>query len=232
MLATLAPVLTVGCAVMAVLWSRAEHSASIATALATKEAAARKESQAFAEKEAKARGEAQEQERIAREKAEQLAREDYVNRVNRAYREVQDDNIRLAQDLLHGCPQERRGWEWHYVKRLAHLDRLTLEGGGASVEAIAFSPDGKWVVSGAGKPLYDDSPSVPSCSIGVWDVATGTRRRTLQGWPPGWSPGWRSAPMARKSPPAAATKSSCGTPRPARCSGPGRSPRAPPADGP
>ena len=84
MLATLAPVLTVGCAVMAVLWSRAEHSASIATALATKEAAARKESQAFAEKEAKARGEAQEQERIARDKAEQLAREDYVNRVNRA----------------------------------------------------------------------------------------------------------------------------------------------------
>ena len=106
LLATLATVLTVGCAVMAVLWSCAEHSASIATALATTEAAARKEAQALSDKEAKARGEAQEQERIARDKAEQLAREDYVNRVNRAYREVQDDNIRLAQDLLHGC---RRG---------------------------------------------------------------------------------------------------------------------------
>ena len=29
--------------------------------------------------------------------------QDYVNRVNRAYREVQDDNVALAEDLLHGC---------------------------------------------------------------------------------------------------------------------------------
>ena len=33
------------------------------------------------------------------EKAELLAREDYVNRVNRDYREVQDDNVALAEDL-------------------------------------------------------------------------------------------------------------------------------------
>ena len=43
------------------------------------------------------------QEQTDVEKAEQLAREDYVNRVNRAYREVQDDNVALAEDLLHGC---------------------------------------------------------------------------------------------------------------------------------
>ena len=45
------------------------------------------------------------------------------------------DNIELAEDLLHGCPPGRRGWEWHYVKRLAHLDRLTLESGSPSAES-------------------------------------------------------------------------------------------------
>ena len=170
----LTAVLTVGFVVMAVLWSRAEQSAEKAR---SKEQIA----QTLATNEAKARGKAEAQERIALEKAEQLAREDYVNRVNRAYREVQDDNIRLAEDLLHGCPPERRGWEWHYVKRLAHLDLMTLEGGSGSVETLAFSPVGQWVVTGTGKPLYDDSPGGPSPSIHVWDVAAGTRRRTLQG---------------------------------------------------
>src|SRR5262249_5287367 len=57
---------------------------------------------------------------VANQRAEDLAWEDYVNRIDRAYREVQDDNVALAEDLLHGCPSERRGWEWHYVKRLCH----------------------------------------------------------------------------------------------------------------
>ena len=85
----------------------------------------RGEAQSLATKEAKARGDADAKERIAHEKAEQLAREDYVNRVNRAYREVQDDNIALAEDLLHGCPPERRGWEWHFVERLCNSERLS-----------------------------------------------------------------------------------------------------------
>ena len=38
-----------------------------------------------------------------------------INRVNRAYRERADDNVALAEYLLHGCPPERRGWQWDYV---------------------------------------------------------------------------------------------------------------------
>jgi hypothetical protein len=115
------------------------------------EAKARGEAQELAGKEAKARREAQEQERIALDKAEQLAREDYVNRVNRAYYEVQEDNCALAEDLLHGCPPKRRGWEWHFVERLCNAERLTLDLGSASVNALAFSPDGTWAVSGGGQ---------------------------------------------------------------------------------
>ena len=70
---------------------------------------------------------ANEQTGIATKKAEDLAWEDYINRVNRAYREVQDENVALAEDLLHGCPIERRGWEWHHVKRLCHRERLSVE---------------------------------------------------------------------------------------------------------
>src|SRR5262249_51794034 len=47
---------------------------------------------------------AERQARVANDRAEALAREDYINRVNRAYREVDDDNVALAEDLLHGCP--------------------------------------------------------------------------------------------------------------------------------
>ena len=134
--------------------------------------------------EAKARGEAVDLRRrseIALDKAEQLAREDYVNRVNRAYYEVQEDNIALAEDLLHGCPPERRGWEWHFVERLCNAERLTLDLGSASVNALAFSPDGTWAVSGAGQATFVVGHTVSMPSIDVWDVSSGRRRKTLLG---------------------------------------------------
>ena len=61
--------------------------------------------------------------------AENLRRRDYVQRINLALREIQDDgNIALAERLLDGCPEDLRGWEWNYVKRQAHLDRFTYRG--------------------------------------------------------------------------------------------------------
>ena len=177
----LTAVLTVGFAVMAMLWSHAERSASIARSNELK-------AQTLATQEAKARGQAQEQERIAIEqkriaveKAELLAREDYVSRVNRAYREVQDDNVALAEDLLHGCDAKRRGWEWHYVERLCNSERRVLDLGNTSVGSLAYSPDGTWAVSGSGGPLFIASRG--GASVNVWDVSTGQRRTTLPGSP-------------------------------------------------
>jgi dipeptidyl aminopeptidase/acylaminoacyl peptidase len=184
---------------MAVLWSRAEQSAKVARsneliaqtlatkeaaaraeaqALATKEAAARAEAQALATKEAAARGEAEAQQRLALEKAELLAREDYANRVNRAYREVQDDNVALAEDLLHGCDLKRRGWEWHFVERLCNSERRVLDLGNTSVNALVFSPDGTWAVAGSGAPI---SSGVGAPLVSVWDVNSGQQRKTLPG---------------------------------------------------
>ena len=113
------------------VWSYAEINRSLTKA------------ESLAQAEAKAKALAQEQTKIANQRAEDLAWEDYINRVDRAYREVQDDNVALAEDLLHGCPVERRGWEWHYVKRLCHPERFSLEAPAGSLSAIAFSPDGR-----------------------------------------------------------------------------------------
>src|SRR4029077_17696341 len=87
---------------------------------------------------------------IANRRAEDLAWEDYINRVNRAHREVQDDNIALAEDLLQGCPIERRDWEWHYVNRLGHPERLSVEVPAGSISAITYSPDGRLIATGSG----------------------------------------------------------------------------------
>jgi WD40 repeat protein/serine/threonine protein kinase len=169
----LTAVLTVGFAVMAVLWSRAEQSAAIAKTLAMKESAARGEAQALATKEAKARGEAD-------AKAEQLAREDYANRVNRAYREVQDDNIALAEDLLHGCDPKRRGWEWRFVERLCNSERRVLDLGNRSVNVLAYSPDGTWAVAGSGSQVFGGGSRAEPI-VDLWDVNSGKRRKALPG---------------------------------------------------
>ena len=40
-----------------------------------------------------------------------------------------------------------RGWEWHYLNRLAHHDRLTFRGHDREVDHVAFSLDGGTVAS-------------------------------------------------------------------------------------
>jgi WD40 repeat protein len=150
------------------IWSYAEINRSL------------RKAKQLAETEALANTKALEQTRIARaqtqvatEKAENLAWEDYINRVNRAYREVQDDNIALAEDLLHGCPIERRGWEWHYVKRLCHPERLSVEVPAGSISAITYSPDGRLIATGSGGHF---SRGKGGSNIELWDRTTGRRR--------------------------------------------------------
>ena len=144
----------------------------------------RSKAEELARTEATAREHAQEQEKIAEQRAEDLARQDYINRVNRAYRELADGNLAEAKELLDGCPSERRGWEWHYVRRLCNPERLTLLAEADSVEAVAYSPDGSWIVSAAGVPSFSGSYSGKGeAEVVVQEVATGQRRRVLRGLP-------------------------------------------------
>ena len=123
--AALAVALAAGFAGMAVLWARAENSASVA--------------RKAAQTEAEAQAEAQQNATVATEKAEALRRQDYTNRVNLAYRECLDNNVAYAVELLDGCPEDLRGWEWAYVNRQCHLDLKTFREPAPVVNAVAFS---------------------------------------------------------------------------------------------
>jgi WD40 repeat protein len=156
--------------------------------------------------EARHRLQAEQLTEIANQRAEDLAWEDYINRVNRAYREVQDNNVALAEDLLHGCPSERRGWEWHFINRLCHHERLSLEAPAGCVYAIAYSPDGRRIATATGGPF---SVGKGSSNVELWDRETGQRQMTVPGtehhvWSLAFSPdgtklavGGRSAPNGR-----------------------------------
>src|SRR5262249_12517681 len=121
--------------------------------------------------------------------AENLRRRDYVQRINLALREIQDDgNIALADSLLDGCPGDLRGWEWNYVKRQAHLDRITYRGHlqphrlwlSTSVECVAISPDGRWAASGTGVP-WCAAHRTDRAEIRLWDIEGGHERRMFDG---------------------------------------------------
>ena len=72
--------------------------------------------------------------------------------------------------LLDACPVRPRHWEWGYLKRLCHLDLLTLKGHTDVVTSVAFSPDGRRIVSGS----FDST-------VKVWDASSGQEILTLKG---------------------------------------------------
>jgi len=74
----------------------------------------------------------------------------YAQRIGLARSEWQASEIERADQVLDACPPDLRHWEWHYLKRLCHGDLLTVQGPIGAVEGLAFSPDGRILVSGGG----------------------------------------------------------------------------------
>ncbi len=73
----------------------------------------------------------------------ELARVSARHRVHLAHQAWEDNNVGQTLRLLDECPEELRGWEWGYVRRLCHLELLSLPGGnGCGGHGITFSPKG------------------------------------------------------------------------------------------
>jgi WD40 repeat protein/tRNA A-37 threonylcarbamoyl transferase component Bud32 len=118
---------------------------------------------------------ANENEAEARNNEDAALHQAYIARMARAGQDWEHGNAgRVAQLLDQTRPQpgkrDYRDFEWYYLDRLGHRDRLTLSGHRDGVLCVDFSPDGKTLASGAGEG-----------AIKVWDSTTGLLVRDLSG---------------------------------------------------
>jgi WD40 repeat protein len=98
---------------------------------------------------------------------EQLERLQYALNIGRAHAALRDGNLAVVDPLLDACPPDRRGWEWNYLKRLAHAELVRIPGL-KPLSAWRVSPDGSRVAL-----------VTPSGEVKVCDTATGRDVRTL-----------------------------------------------------
>jgi eukaryotic-like serine/threonine-protein kinase len=59
------------------------------------------------------------------------------------------DIARIRQGLNDTRQAPYLGFEWYFWQRLVHLDRTTLRGHGGAVTCLAYSPDGRHIVTGS-----------------------------------------------------------------------------------
>jgi WD40 repeat protein/serine/threonine protein kinase len=86
----------------------------------------------------------------------------YFQRITSAHLEWSANNLRRALELLKECPEDLRGWEWHYLNRLLRGKPPLLVRHDDAVLGLAVSSDGKWVAS-----------SDRAGFIKIWDPKTG-----------------------------------------------------------
>jgi WD40 repeat protein/tetratricopeptide (TPR) repeat protein len=122
-------------------------------------------------------------EKTALDAADRAGRRLYFSLIDRARLEHQAANIAEAEAILDRCEPARRGWEWHFLKSLDHAELFTLRGHGEQgwVDAVAYSPDGKWIATaGGGDPFWENTGKVVPGTVVVWDAETGRPAHTLR----------------------------------------------------
>jgi WD40 repeat protein/serine/threonine protein kinase/tetratricopeptide (TPR) repeat protein len=92
----------------------------------------------------------------------------YTATVGLAYQEWLTANIARAEELLAGCPERLRGWEWRHIKALCHVDLMTLREHAAGIYRLGYAADGT-------RFYTSDTRGV----IKVWDAPTGQVLRSI-----------------------------------------------------
>jgi WD40 repeat protein len=124
-------------------------------------------------------------EKEAREEIEQTS---YLNGVASAFHEISAGNWARGEELLKGCPEKLRGWEWRYLMRrrlTPPLDPLPIAGH-QSDPIVLDKSERRVTMSGGGFDLafHPDSRllAIPSINnIRIWDTTTGREVMSLRG---------------------------------------------------
>ena len=95
----------------------------------------------------------------------------YFHRITLAHHALVADDLGRALELLKDCPDDLRGWEWHYLVRLCKAEPLVIRDE-TEVNGVAFSPDGERLVSAGGDG-----------AVKVWNGRTGKVIQTLDAHP-------------------------------------------------
>jgi WD40 repeat protein/serine/threonine protein kinase len=91
----------------------------------------------------------------------------YFQRIALAERQHSAGNVGRAEELLSQCPEEMRGWEWHFLKRQRYGNAPPLKHPD-TVLRVAFSPDGTQIATGC-----------RDGTVRIWDTKTSSVLHTL-----------------------------------------------------
>lgn len=142
-----------------------------------------------ADAEARAKGELEIQKRAVEAKQHELlhAQEEaernlYYSHIGSILLHWRAGNVAEARRLLVSCDAGRRGWEWYYLDRVCHPERLSWQGHRHWTFQLAFSPDGQVLVSAAGAyPGLKDDPAKTPGELKVWNAGDGRLIKRLIG---------------------------------------------------
>jgi WD40 repeat protein/serine/threonine protein kinase len=91
---------------------------------------------------------------------QELLRTLYYQYIALAERECATNDMNKADQLLAACPTEMRGWEWHYLRRLARSGVVALRHKNPAL-CVAFSRDGRRLATGT-----------QDGTVTIWDTVT------------------------------------------------------------
>jgi WD40 repeat protein/serine/threonine protein kinase len=101
-------------------------------------------------------------------------RNQYFQRIGLAQRDLANNNIGSAEELLHVCPEDLRGWEWHLLKRQPYEAPLVVPIGKDMLWQLTCSADGHYLATAGFDPMMRGE-------VKLRDAATGKELRTLTG---------------------------------------------------